>query len=508
MLCVRVEKLTELLESNQEQGRALLSVCTTAVTQTAGAFQGSLAKTIRDTFFLEFSQETPALRCAEAIHERLRRIRPQLAPQIGIHTGNADLKDSDLKGDAIDVSARLSRMASAGGIYVSAEVAQRIQNDPSLDDMMVDSRATDAYEIRIQASTSDASSGTRTFLEQIDADQKIPFERFGEMFPGAEKKVGQALEKLSRKGILTRHEQNDGQIVYSLREARDLFKLPRLFEREMEADADTWPSPPTAPHRGFRVAPSVLIGVAVVALVVAIVTEHAFIPVLIVGGAILWTLWKRGKLPIGTLMSDNQGHAAPASGEKRHPTRPPPSDDLAEAQRLKGSIDRRLNNLPADQFQTAQQAQALVREYVESLTKLTDQRRDFQWMLSTMSPTELQRKQQICRTNIESADSEQERQQHVKRLAQIEKQQALLEELQEQQQAIKEKTRAACAVLRRVEAGLAGPATAGGAPSELQSLVLDPMRSEVADLTGYVEQLNHYYLQENDSADSASGTSP
>src|SRR6266576_1061655 len=73
--------------------------------------QGSEIKTIGDGFLLEFSSALAAVQCGT-----------------GIHAGDVVRRDNDVIGDGVNIAARIEPLAGAGGICISQQVFDQIEN--------------------------------------------------------------------------------------------------------------------------------------------------------------------------------------------------------------------------------------------------------------------------------------------------------------------------------------------------------------------------------------------
>jgi adenylate cyclase len=97
------------------------------------AHHGREIKSTGDGFLVEFDSALHAVRCAidilEHVHER--NSQPRAAPirlRIGVHLGDVEERGSDIFGDAVNVASRIQRLAAPGGLCISSEVFNQVQN--------------------------------------------------------------------------------------------------------------------------------------------------------------------------------------------------------------------------------------------------------------------------------------------------------------------------------------------------------------------------------------------
>ena len=99
---------------------------------------GRIVKSIGDGLLVEFASVVDAVACALAIQQgSLTRNmehpdRSALWLRVGINLGDVIVQDGDLFGDGIDVAARLERLSEPGGICLTREVRDQVQDRISL----------------------------------------------------------------------------------------------------------------------------------------------------------------------------------------------------------------------------------------------------------------------------------------------------------------------------------------------------------------------------------------
>jgi class 3 adenylate cyclase len=107
-------------EFGDERWRELLDRHDASVSAETERFRGHLVKTLGDGSLSTFDGPARAIRCADAIRDRLTGIGLQI--RAGVHTGECDMRGDDLGGIAVHIGARVAACAAPGEVWVSRTV--------------------------------------------------------------------------------------------------------------------------------------------------------------------------------------------------------------------------------------------------------------------------------------------------------------------------------------------------------------------------------------------------
>ncbi|MGB0969679.1 MAG: adenylate/guanylate cyclase domain-containing protein [Mycobacterium sp.] len=85
-------------------------------------FRGHEVNTVGDGFVATFTSPSVAMDCAEAIVEAVRQL--DLEVRVGVHTGEVEVRGSDVAGMAVHIGARVAALAGPSEVLVSSTVRE------------------------------------------------------------------------------------------------------------------------------------------------------------------------------------------------------------------------------------------------------------------------------------------------------------------------------------------------------------------------------------------------
>jgi len=125
---------TLLAQKNESLSLSLLEEQRKLVREILNRHNGREVKTIGDGFLIEFPSALDAVRCAYDIQEKAREHNVPSSEEkrvhlrIGIHLGDVVESEGDISGDAVNVASRIGPFAENGGISLSQQVYDQVQN--------------------------------------------------------------------------------------------------------------------------------------------------------------------------------------------------------------------------------------------------------------------------------------------------------------------------------------------------------------------------------------------
>jgi len=110
----------QLSELGDRAWRHLLERHDGVVRAEVARYSGHVVNTTGDGFVVSFDSPTQAVRCAIAVRDAMAPIG--VGVRVGLHTGECQLVDGDLRGMAVHVAARVCGAGGAGEILVTSTV--------------------------------------------------------------------------------------------------------------------------------------------------------------------------------------------------------------------------------------------------------------------------------------------------------------------------------------------------------------------------------------------------
>ena len=112
---------TKRAQATGDQGwRDLLNAHDKTVRRELSRFRGREVKSLGDGFLATFDGPARAIHCARAIRGSLRGF--DVSVRIGLHTGEVELLDNDVRGIAVHIASRVAQLGDADDVLVSRTV--------------------------------------------------------------------------------------------------------------------------------------------------------------------------------------------------------------------------------------------------------------------------------------------------------------------------------------------------------------------------------------------------
>jgi adenylate cyclase len=132
ILAADVAGYSRLMRADEDGTISALTTCRAIVDSLIAEHRGRIANTAGDSVLAEFPSVVDGLYCALAVQRAIAKHNEgfprdrQMMFRMGIHLGEIMIKDGDLFGSAVNITARLQSLAEPGGICVSAAVREHV----------------------------------------------------------------------------------------------------------------------------------------------------------------------------------------------------------------------------------------------------------------------------------------------------------------------------------------------------------------------------------------------
>src|SRR5690349_8726273 len=125
---------TSLGQRNESLSLALVDDQRKLIRPILKRHEGREVKTMGDAFLVEFSSALNAVKCAYEIQKAAREFNSSLSEdrrvhlRVGVHLGDIVESEGDISGDSVNVASRIESLADDGGVCITRQVYDQVQN--------------------------------------------------------------------------------------------------------------------------------------------------------------------------------------------------------------------------------------------------------------------------------------------------------------------------------------------------------------------------------------------
>jgi len=122
------------MHKDEDFALRLLQTHNEILSNSAKEHHGNVVETIGDSFLISFNSALDALKCSIDIQEKLKKYNKakssmkRIEVRIGIHLGDVVEFEDKLKGDVLNIAARIQEKTPAGSVYISESVYRAVKN--------------------------------------------------------------------------------------------------------------------------------------------------------------------------------------------------------------------------------------------------------------------------------------------------------------------------------------------------------------------------------------------
>jgi adenylate cyclase len=125
---------TALAQKNESLSLALVEEQKRLLRPVFNRHHGTEIKTMGDAFLVEFSNALDAVRCAYDVQRTSREFNisqpseQRIILRIGLHLGDVVESKGDISGDTVNIASRIQSLAEDGGVSLTRQVYDQVQN--------------------------------------------------------------------------------------------------------------------------------------------------------------------------------------------------------------------------------------------------------------------------------------------------------------------------------------------------------------------------------------------
>lgn len=133
-----IEGYTAMMQFDEKQAIVVRNKHRRIIDSITEKYEGELVQYYGDGTLSTFKSSIAAVKCAIEM-QRAFKEDPNIPVRIGIHVGDIIITDSDIIGDAVNITSRIESLAVAGSVLVSDKINDALRNKKDIETEFLDS---------------------------------------------------------------------------------------------------------------------------------------------------------------------------------------------------------------------------------------------------------------------------------------------------------------------------------------------------------------------------------
>ncbi|MEO5907235.1 MAG: adenylate/guanylate cyclase domain-containing protein, partial [Saprospiraceae bacterium] len=122
---------TQMMQADEHKTVTVIKHYNSTLEKWVAQYHGHVVNYYGDGSLCTFSSVTDAVHCSIELQKELR-INPAVPLRIGLHIGEVFFEDGKALGDGVNVASRIQSLGQENTILISAEIHDKIKNNPSI----------------------------------------------------------------------------------------------------------------------------------------------------------------------------------------------------------------------------------------------------------------------------------------------------------------------------------------------------------------------------------------
>lgn len=176
---------SRMMGEDEQRARRILALHNEILSLHIADYSGHIIKSTGDGLLAEFHSAVSAVKCAIAIQKHMRQCNLKLGEQeqfdvrIGVHLGDVVVSNNDIFGDGVNVASRIEPLALPGGICISQDVYNQVQNQVEMEIVSLGPRQLKNINRQVEIYRVLVAAADRKIIARESRRRKLPLKWIG-----------------------------------------------------------------------------------------------------------------------------------------------------------------------------------------------------------------------------------------------------------------------------------------------------------------------------------------